>query len=68
MIERKLNQIREEFEGFVPPCSFSGGCKKSDTVNGFCVQLKSDGTIGKIEENCQNYESCIKGYKYRYNV
>ena len=66
MIEWKLKQIREEFNDFKPPESFAGGCMKS-SIHGFCVQLRSDGKIGRIEENCESYEICKKGYKYKYN-
>jgi len=67
MIERKLNQIKEEFTGFTPPKGFAGGCQKS-FINGFCVHLSPVGIVGKIEENCDHYDTCRKGYKFRYNA
>jgi len=66
MINWKLDQIREEFKHFTPPSAFAGGCMKSSVI-GFCVQLRPDGKVGKIEENCENYETCKKGYKFQYN-
>ena len=68
MIDWKLKKIKEEFLGFRPPAAFAGGCMKSSLISGFCAHLRPDGSIGKIEENCENYESCKKGYRYRYNV
>lgn len=67
LLERKLKQIREEFDGFIPPVGFAGGCMKS-TLLEFCVQLRPDGTIGKIEENCDHFDGCKKGYKYHYHA
>lgn len=62
----KREYIKTEFKDFKPPEGFSGGCIKS-ALAGFCAHLKPDGKIGKIEENCINYEKC-KGYNYRYNA
>lgn len=66
MTDWRLTQIIEEFNDFKPPNNFGGGCRKSTSIIGFCVHFRSNGSIGKIEENCEAYESCKKGYKYNY--
>ena len=59
--------LRKEFENFDVPEFFAGGCKKSAIFNGICVHLRTNGTIGKIEEGCQNYEHC-KGFDFKYHI
>lgn len=61
-----VTQIKNEFIDYQPPSCFSGGCKKTN-CQGFCVQLKPDGSIGSVEENCEHYEQC-KGHKSRYRI
>ena len=59
--------IKDEFKDFQAPHRFSGGCKRSSMVRGYCVHFKADGTIGKIEQDCPNYDKC-HGQNFKYNV
>ena len=59
-------QIQQEFECFNAPAGFKGGCKKTH-CHGLCVQLRPDGTIGGVDENCEHYDVC-NGHKFRYNL
>ena len=66
MTKYQIEIIRKEFEGFKPPENFAGGCVKSRLLDGFCVHVRADGTIGRIEEGCKNYREC-RGYNFKYN-
>lgn len=64
MTKYQRETIQREFEGWTPPECFAGGCKKSG-IYGFCVHLKHNGQIHRIEEGCANYDKC-KGKNFKY--
>ena len=59
--------LKKEFDDFEIPKHFARGCKKSALVQGVCVHLRPDGTIGKIEEGCPDYDNC-KGFDFKYHI
>lgn len=65
MQHQTKQNILSEFKGFKPPPSFAGGCKKT-REDGFCVHMRPDGSVGKIEQNCRSYVNC-DGFNYKFN-
>ncbi len=59
--------LHQEFENFDPPTDFSGGCRKSEKLSGFCVHLRHDGTIGKWQSQCPHYPLC-KGQNFKFQL
>ena len=69
MIEKDRKIIHIEFEDWIPPEYFCGGCKKSKYVIDppYCVLLKPDGTIGKIIDPCNDPNCTGQRFKYEPN-
>ena len=63
----EIELINKEFLDFKTPNNFSGGCKKSSIIEKYCVHLRPDGSIGKVEENCPNKKNCL-GFNYKYSL
>jgi len=66
MTEHQKKALLEEAKKTRLPSSFAGGCKKS-SIEGFCVHLRPNGTVGKIEEGCP-YLGICNGKNFKYNV
>lgn len=64
LTEKQVKSARVEAKSFSPPKSFSGGCMKSKS-NRVCFHFRTDGSLGKIQHGCKEYDRCI-GFDFKY--